>query len=502
MPELSSCTAFIHSDHGELVNPSPPLIYGTQELSPRTLNNSDLEQVGWYLCHDISKEDNAFQTEVLHTLTSEASQEPVDLKPITVDMTQRFKSYFLPKKSNFYGASMGIVLLLAIAYICLPCTVPTNRNLFLFTTRAFYIICSTFCLISMEMLFLRMDFGKIRTSTVAAVAVLAFGQDLLKNVYLSSVFLSSLTGFWLFIFNAYNWLFMALVFVFFAWPQADSTTMVQLVCAVMFHYVYIDVLEVVTLQFSKQGMSHSLQSFFFIVFFVWCTLCQRVLQSLGRRITIGMACVAQRHVDWYDMLRSQCFLFLAYMMQGTFYRLIFVEVGDWHQQIVLISMHVFHEWLMYPLRIRPRVRERERWLFSRSKMGRLSLFPVLPMSLWIDLHYLDYFLRKLAELSTLVLFALRCVLCRYGMWIQECYTPMTWTDDTFKQVIVLSGVLFVSEMVSTVISLYFMQGERRGFVVRAVTSSTRLRIFFGLCAIMANCTAVFSDALQHVKFGN
>ena len=79
---------------------------------------------------------------------------------------------------------------------------------------------------------------------------------------------------------------------------------------------------------------------------------------------------------------------------------------------------------------------------------------------------------------------------------------MTWTDNEFRQLLVLSGMLFASEVVSTLISLHFMQGERRGFVVRAVAASTRLRVFFGLCAIMANCSAMFYDLMKHVTFGN
>ena len=472
--------------------------HSTQFALHTSSSNFTLGRVGWYLLKDVATIDKALQAEVLHTLASEAIQEPPDLVPLTVDMTRRFQAVLMHENNRFYVGSIAITLFLAIAYVCLPCSVPTNHELFILTNRVLYTICAASCQAALAMVFLGKEFiTRMRLEFFIMVA-LEVGQDALKTTYLSGA--SWFTGFWLEIFNATNWMFMVLIFVYWAWPNADATVLVQFACSVLLYYVYICVLEVVALQISQLAANRLLQSFFFVVFFMWCTFCQRIMQSLARRITIGMARVAQRPVDWYDLLRGQCFLFLAYIMQGTYYRLIFVEVDAWQVQIVLISMHVLQELLLYPLRMLPRIRERERWFLSRSSIGLRILSPVLPMSLWIDLHYLDYFMRKVAELSTLLLFAARCILCRYGPWIRECYTPRTWAKDEFRQLLVLSGVLFVCELLSTVISQYFMRGERRGFVVRAVAFSTHLRVVFGLCVIVANCSVTFSDALKHVKF--
>jgi len=191
---------------------------------------------------------------------------------------------------------------------------------------------------------------------------------------------------------------------------------------------------------------------------------------------------------------------LAYSTQGAYYRLIFLDIDSWEVKLLLIAMHILQEVLLYPVRLLPRVREWERRFLSRSRIGLQILSPVLPMSVWIDIHYLDFFLKKVAELSTLVLFVVGCSVCRYAPWISDCYTPRTWTFEFYLEVLVLSGVLFVSEMASGLIAIYFFRSIRRTFVIRAVLASSQLRVLFGLCVITTTCAVTFDDALKHVKW--
>jgi len=262
-------------------------------------------------------------------------------------------------------------------------------------------------------------------------------------------------------------------FFVWVWPCANATVLLQFSGAVFTYYIFLTVIESVWLKIFDVGADFNL----IVMFFVWCTLCQRVLQSLSRRIAIGIAQVEGHPVQWYDLLRSQCFLFRAYTFQGAYYRLIFQKVDTWESLLLLIAMHILQEVLLYPVRLLPRVREFERWFLSRSRIGRRILSPVLPMSVWMDIHYLDFFLKKVADISTLLLFVARCLICRYASWVSDCYTPRKWTSKLFLELLlVVSGVLFVSEMASGLVSMYFFRSviaihQRHGSPKSSLNSS-------------------------------
>jgi len=186
-------------------------------------------------------------------------------------------------------------------------------------------------------------------------------------------------------------------------------------------------------------------------------------------------------------------LLFSPVSQGAFYRLIFQEIYSWESKLLLIAMHILQEVILYPVRLLPRVREWERRFLSRSRIGLQILSPVLPMSVWIDIHYLDFFLKKAAELSTLVLFVMRILLCRYASWISDCYTPKTWTSEVFLELLQLSGALLVSEMASLLIVMYYFRGIRRAFVIRTIAPSRQLMVLFGLCVILSTCDVTYED---------
>ena len=73
------------------------------------------------------------------------------------------------------------------------------------------------------------------------------------------------------------------------------------------------------------------------------------------------------------------------------------------------------------------------------------------MSVNIDLHCFDYALRKVAEVTTLMLFAVRCVVCRYGGYMSTCFTPATWSSDQFQYLLTLSAAVLVIECASAAV---------------------------------------------------
>ena len=484
---------------------SPPVVISSPLINgPRddTLNSLETAWTCGQLGSEVSRQRLAIQTErMLSELMSETNQEPSDLLGHTVDMTQRFESVLTRENHRFYVGSIVMSLVLAIAYICLPCEVPMNYYLFLFTHRALYNMFASLLQSSMAALFLR---KKFTFAEIAFILILYNTYDLLVQYFWYSLgldswgFITVLVGI---LVNAGNWLFMVVSFFVWAWPHADATVLIQFTCLVMTFYIYLSGLFIIWAQISAGlKVNTVIDSIFFAIFFAWNTLCHRVLQSLSRRVAIGIARVEGRPVQWYNLLRSQCFLFMAYATQGATYRLIFQKISRVEVQIVLIAMHILQEVLLYPVRLFPRVREWERKFLSRSRIGRQILSPVLPMSVWIDVHYLDFFLKKVADLATLVLFVARIVLCRYASWISDCYTPKTWTSEFFFELLELSGPVFVSEMASGLISLYFFRSIGRNFVIRAVASSRQLMVLFCICIVVTTCGVTYGDSTKYVIF--
>ena len=406
---------------------------------PDYITNINCERSGWCFVHEghgaVPPEDSPLQTELLLlALTSEVNQEPLDLTPLPVDMTQRFTSVLLHEKQRlFYVGPIIISLLLAIAYICLPCHVPTDNYLFLFTNRALVNVSASISHVSMTLIFL----NKVIT-VPEMVFILVIDNILALVVYTDLVVHHRNLGrdfvcwkLWIFIYGD-GVLCLGLAM------RECHCVLLQFSGAVFTYYIFLTVIESVWLKIFDVGADFNL----IVMFFVWCTLCQRVLQSLSRRIAIGIAQVEGHPVQWYDLLRSQCFLFRAYTFSG------------------------------------------------------------IPMSVWMDIHYLDFFLKKVADISALVIFVARCLICRYASWVSDCYTPRKWTSKLFLELLlVLSGLLFVSEMASGLVSMYYFRGIRRTFVIRAVLSSKQLRVLLCVCVIATSCAVTFDEALQYVKFG-
>jgi len=306
--------------------PSSNLEIPLADLSSRDFSLlEEMQRFGWYI-----SEHEVLQTDFgLHELTSEASQEPSDLTLLTVDMTQRFKSVLVHHEIHFFCmGSIAMSLVLATAYICLPCEVPTDYYLYMFTHRALYEAFASLCLSSLAATSLRKNFKALE---IVFVLILSITIDLLWTMYLLPTFVSRatwLTGMW-FLLTTDLWAVLShggpwvLWFFYWAWHRADATVLFHITCLILTYYMYLVVLEDVYGNISQVDGNHWVQSCLFVIFLAWSTLCQRILQSLSRRIAIGIARVEGRPVQWYDLLRSQCFLFLAYTTQGAFYRLIF-----------------------------------------------------------------------------------------------------------------------------------------------------------------------------------
>ena len=451
------------------------------------------ERAGWHFCDDIDwikvslDVENAFQTE--------ASQEPEELALITVDMSRRFAAMASSSGTLFYQSRLVfIALALSCGYMFIPCAIPTDFLIFLFVNRNVYGICASLAMISTTLLFLRVE---IATPAVLIVAVILYSaMDLVKFVFLQPIFSTSFS--YLEAFNSINYTLM--LFLFQYWTKLGCTVITGQFWAVCItFYVYLLVITMVAVQVvSDQGPL--IQTLIFACFFAWCTLCQRLFQSLCRRIVVGIAIRENRPVEWFDLVRGQCIMALPYSIQGAYYRLIFVAVDRWYMVVILIAMHVAQELILYPLRALPTVREWERSILSRSRLGRRILFPVLPMSVNIDMHCFDYTLRKVADVTTLLLFVVRCVICRNLDYLSSCFSPATWSDEQYKSLLILSAAVLVTECASGAVGYYMMSKVGRGFVTRAVMEVRHLRVFFGLMVIVTSCSVTYADALRHVKF--
>ena len=394
----------------------------------------------------------------------------------------------------FYTLSGFVSIILAVGYMWIPCEVPTDFNLFLFVNRAIYNVGASLVNMAATLLFLPEN---VATPGVAMMVVMVYSiLDQLKTRYLQKTeFFSTYAE----VFNVTNYTSMFVIFAF--WGKLGcSWIMAQFVVLVLTMYVFVCVLQIVAIDGGSE-QDPLIQTLIFVAFFVWCTLCQRVMQSLSRRIACGIAAREGRAVEWFDLVRSQCFLFHAYSLQGAYYRQIFIAVNTWYMEVVLIAMHVAQELILYPLRAHPTVREWERSFLSRTSLGRRVLHPVLPMSVNIDIHCMDYTLRKVAEVTQNLLFVARCVVCRYG-YMSPCYSPATWSTRQLQSLLILSAAVFVTEIASGVLGVYFMkrQGVARGFVTGAVTEGKSLRGYFVLVVVTTSCSVTFADALRHVKF--
>eukprot|EP00759_Apiculatamorpha_spiralis_P028022 PhF_6_TR30590/c0_g1_i2/m.45011 len=395
---------------------------------------------------------------------------------------------------------------LSCGYMLIPCSVPTNYIVFLFANRLLYNTAASLSMVLGSLLFIQVPLRNTRQRFLVVGVVIIYNTlDLLRLNYLSS--LSWFTAY-VEIFNVINWFTMIVTFAYCLRKGHPSISLwsrivMQFCSMVLVMYLFLCGIELVTVLFTSTGVSGSVwQPFVFALFLLWCNVSQRVMQSLARRTAINISISEQRFPSWFDLLRAQMFLFLPYSMQLAYYRLLFVNLGVWYFEALAIGMHFLQDLLLYPCRILPSVRKLERHVLSRSRLGRLILSPVLPLTVHLDILCADFVIRKLAEVTTLILFVIRLWLFRSVSFVSECSSDTTMTLDEVFDLQKVSGAFLVMEMCSTMI-MYWVATHttqvRRAFLFKVCFTWEPLVYFVG-CIVVTNCSVVFADALRHVKF--
>ena len=454
--------------------------------------------------------------EMISSMMGEVRQDPPGLHIRKVDVNARLDSIAndqFPKTSGmvFFWMHKGTYILVAFlccsAYLLIPCRVPTDFTQFVFLNRLIFntIAALTMILLGLLLLRERKRWGSADAAAIGALVVAYNTQDIAKLYLLSHQ--------WWFddyvqVFNGLNWIIgMGL---YFYWLRMEHPTIplwskvtVYYSATVAVLFAYLCLLEIFTMKFQYlSSLGNVVQALTFVGFFMWTNLCVRALQMLTRRIHCVIARLENRHVTWHDLLRAQLFVFFAHCAQLSYYRLLFINVDDWYMEGVLIAVHVVQETLLYPVRLLERVRGFERQVMANLPgFLRFVAYPVLPLSVWMDLHCADYFLRKVAEIATLVVFVAQLLVFRNG-YMQECFTAATFTAERYQSLFYLCGVLLLVEVVSGLLVVHrVVYGEiRRGFLFHHIVRPRINRLFLAIVIVCTNCSSTFADALRHVKF--
>jgi hypothetical protein len=454
--------------------------------------------------------------QVISAMVGEVFQDPPGLHIRKVDVNERLRAMAsgeFPSTYNliFFWVHNGTYLIFAffccVAYLLIPCSVPTSFTQFVFLNRLAFDTVAVLAMVVMGLLLLkeRARWSRSDIFLVLAMVVAYDAQDISKMFLLSQ---QSWFADYVQVFNGFNWALGMSLYFYWLRREHPSIAFKSKVClyyiltvAVLFAYVCL--LELFTVKFEYlSSLGQGIQTLTFIAFFVWTNLCIRLLQMLTRRIQCSIARLERRPVTWHDLLRAQMFVFFAHCAQLSYYRLLFINVHDWYMEGVLIAVHVIQETLLYPVRLLESVRGLERRVMADLPAWlRFVAYPVLPLSVWMDLHCADYFLRKLAEVSTLVVFVSQLLLFRGG-YMAACYTTTTFTAERYASLFYLCSVLLFIEVVSGLLVVHRVVYGRaqRGFLFHHLVRSKLNRTFLAIAIVVTSCSSTFADALRHVKF--
>jgi hypothetical protein len=231
--------------------------------------------------------------------------------------------------------------------------------------------------------------------------------------------------------------------------------------------------------FTEYFRDHSISNYARVCLFVFYIAVGTVFRTTMKRLGLLIDRGKSQTTSMFFVGEVMCLLFYY-----TFYRVLFESISSWPEFFFFQAVHLFSEWMLYPIRASRAIFERVRWLEDRLDLNGAFLSNGLNHKDWLCFIALDFGVRCCVMVATGLGIGLLLVVIAYTPWITN---SLKQDPPQLRQSIVFIFLAVLLEIVNAVAMNYMFFSKNGMDVISKVSRCfAQLRFSFVACILAAN----------------